>query len=147
MVAAELTWSRLHNRYWLFPRHWNRDSNGRRLRPFMFIFAAFGTYIVFDVLAKMTGKDPQQGSFQTYAAKAFGRWAGFSSGWVYWCSELLIMGSQLTALSFLPASGSQRYRCGFCDGLRPLRAWRYSARDQGFERAEHVLPLSKYLPL
>jgi L-asparagine transporter-like permease len=65
----------------------------------MFILAAFGTYIVFDVLARMTEADPQQGSFRAYAKKAFGRWAGFSSGWVYWSSELLIMGSQLTALS------------------------------------------------
>ena len=30
--------------------------------------------------------------------KAFGNWAGFSHGWTYWCSELLIMGSQLSAL-------------------------------------------------
>jgi L-asparagine transporter-like permease len=66
---------------------------------FLFILAAFGTYIVFDVLARMTADDPQKGSFQAYAKKAFGRWAGFSSGWVYWSSELLIMGSQLTALS------------------------------------------------
>ncbi|MDF2652169.1 MAG: transporter [Paenibacillus sp.] len=66
---------------------------------FMFILAALGTYIVFDVLARMTGADPQQGSFRAYAKKAYGRWAGFSSGWVYWSSELLIMGSQLTALS------------------------------------------------
>ncbi|NRF90838.1 amino acid permease [Paenibacillus frigoriresistens] len=65
----------------------------------MFILAAFGTYIVFDVLARMTEADPQRGSFRAYAKKAFGRWAGFSSGWVYWSSELLIMGSQLTALS------------------------------------------------
>ncbi|MFP3490404.1 amino acid permease, partial [Staphylococcus sp. SIMBA_130] len=30
---------------------------------------------------------------------AFGPWAGFSNGWVYWSSEMLIMGSQLTALA------------------------------------------------
>jgi L-asparagine transporter-like permease len=64
-----------------------------------FLLAAFGTYVVFDVLAKMTMKDPQKGSFRSYAKKAFGHWAGFSSGWVYWSSELLIMGSQMTALS------------------------------------------------
>lgn len=64
-----------------------------------FILAAFGTYFVFDVLSKMTVDDPQKGSFRSYAKKAFGRWAGFSSGWVYWCSELLISGSQMTALA------------------------------------------------
>lgn len=70
-----------------------------------FILAAFGTYMVFDVLSKMTADEPMKGSFRSYAKKAFGRWAGFSSGWVYWSSELLIMGSQLTALSLLPPHG------------------------------------------
>lgn len=64
-----------------------------------FIIAAIATYIVFDALSKMYASDPQKGSFRSYAKKAFGRWAGFSSGWVYWFSEMLIMGSQLTALS------------------------------------------------
>jgi L-asparagine transporter-like permease len=64
-----------------------------------FVVAAIGTYFVFDALSKMTSKDPQKGGFRTYAKKAYGRWAGFSSGWVYWCSEVLIMGSQMTALS------------------------------------------------
>ncbi|MFD2613155.1 amino acid permease [Paenibacillus gansuensis] len=66
---------------------------------FGFLLAAFGTYLVFEVLAKMTAEDPLEGSFCAYAKKAYGRWAGFSSGWVYWCSELLIMGSQMAALS------------------------------------------------
>jgi L-asparagine transporter-like permease len=64
-----------------------------------FILAALGTYFVFDFLSKMTASDPEKGAFRSYAKKAYGRWAGFSSGWVYWCSEMLIMGSQLTALS------------------------------------------------
>ena len=66
-----------------------------------FIMAASATYIVFEALAKMSAEDPQKGSFRTYAKKAYGRWAGFSSGWVYWCSEILIIGSQLTAISLL----------------------------------------------
>lgn len=66
-----------------------------------FIMAATATYIVFEALAKMSAKDPQKGSFRTYAKKAYGRWAGFCSGWVYWCSEILIIGSQLTAISLL----------------------------------------------
>jgi L-asparagine transporter-like permease len=68
---------------------------------FAFMMAATATYIVFEALAKMSAKDPQKGSFRTYARKAYGRWAGFSSGWVYWCSEILIIGSQLTAISIL----------------------------------------------
>lgn len=64
-----------------------------------FIIAALGTYFVYDALSKMTSQEPLQGGFRSYAKKAFGKWAGFSSGWVYWSSEVLIMGSQLTALS------------------------------------------------
>ncbi|MBP1965258.1 amino acid permease [Paenibacillus aceris] len=111
---------------------------------FMFILAAFGTYIVFDVLARMTGTDPEQGSFQAYAAKAFGRWAGFSSGWVYWCSELLIMGSQLTALSFFT-------RFWFPGIPMWVFATAYALLGLGvillgthvFERAEHVFAIIK----
>ncbi|MGG2015589.1 amino acid permease [Bacillus sp. S10(2024)] len=62
------------------------------------ILAGFTTYTVFEALAKMTIADPQKGSFRTYSRKAFGHWAGFSHGWTYWSSELLIMGSQLSAL-------------------------------------------------
>jgi L-asparagine transporter-like permease len=64
-----------------------------------FVIAAIGTYFVFDALSKMTSKEPLKGGFRSYAKKAYGRWAGFSSGWVYWSSEVLIMGSQMTALS------------------------------------------------
>jgi L-asparagine transporter-like permease len=68
---------------------------------FSFLLAALGTYIVFNVLAKMTADDPQEGSFSYYAGRAYGKWAEFSCGWNYWASNILIMGSQLTALSIL----------------------------------------------
>ena len=63
-----------------------------------FILAGLTAMIVSEILGKMFIQDPQKGSFRTYAKKAYGRWAGFSSGWVYWFSEMLIAGSQLTAL-------------------------------------------------
>jgi L-asparagine transporter-like permease len=63
------------------------------------ILAGIATYIVFDALAKLTASHPEKGAFRTYAKQAYGRWAGFSIGWIYWFSEILIMGSQLTALS------------------------------------------------
>ncbi|MCM3024575.1 amino acid permease [Bacillus ginsengihumi] len=68
---------------------------------FSFLLATIGTYIVYDLLAKMTAADPQEGSFCYYANKAYGRWASFSCGWNYWSSNILIMGSQLMALSIL----------------------------------------------
>ncbi|MEC0229020.1 amino acid permease [Paenibacillus alba] len=111
---------------------------------FMFVLAAFGTYMVYDVLAKMTQADPQQGSFQTYAKKAFGRSAGFANGWVYWSSELLIMGSQLTALSlfsrfWLPAIPMWVFACLYAFlGLGVILAG-----NQAFERTERVFALIK----
>ncbi len=63
-----------------------------------FLLAQIGTYLVYDALAKMSVDHPDKGSFRSYAKKAFGRWAGFSNGWVYLISEVLIMGSQLIAL-------------------------------------------------
>lgn len=63
-----------------------------------FLLAAICTYIVYEALVKMSVENPDKGSFRTYAKQAFGRWAGFSNGWVYLISELLIMGSQLMAL-------------------------------------------------
>ncbi|MGI8315608.1 amino acid permease [Halobacillus mangrovi] len=64
-----------------------------------YLFAGLGTWIVFESLAKLTAHHPEKGSFRTYAKQAYGNWAGFSNGWVYWSSEMLIMGSQLTALA------------------------------------------------
>ncbi|MGE7694288.1 amino acid permease [Lysinibacillus sp. NPDC094177] len=63
-----------------------------------FLLAAIATYIVYDALVKMSVDNPDKGSFCTYAKQAFGNWAGFSNGWIYLISEILIMGSQLTAL-------------------------------------------------
>ncbi|MEK4072484.1 amino acid permease [Paenibacillus sp. FSL M7-0656] len=64
----------------------------------LLVLAAAGTYFVFGALAQMTAEDPKEGAFRTYAGEAFGPWAGFGSGWMYWVSEMLIMGSSLTAL-------------------------------------------------
>ena len=55
-----------------------------------FLLAAIGTYIVYDALVKMSVDDPDKGSFRSYAKKEFGRWVGFSNGWVYLLSEMLI---------------------------------------------------------
>ncbi|WP_340689470.1 amino acid permease [Halobacillus kuroshimensis] len=65
----------------------------------VYLAAGIGTYIVFRCLAALTAAHPEKGSFRTYAKQAFGSWAGFSNGWVYWSCEMLIMGSQLTALA------------------------------------------------
>ena len=64
----------------------------------LLLLAAGGTYFVYSALAEMTANNPKEGAFRTYAGETFGAWAGFGSGWMYWSSEMLIMGSSLTAL-------------------------------------------------
>ncbi|MGX1264434.1 L-asparagine transporter-like permease [Rossellomorea marisflavi] len=75
-------------------------SSGGFIIP-AFLIAAFATWIVYKRLAMMTMADPCEGSFCTYAGKAYGRWAAFLCGWIYWISTILIMGGQLTALGIL----------------------------------------------
>ncbi|MCD7035611.1 amino acid permease [Metabacillus sp. GX 13764] len=104
-----------------------------------FFIAAVTTYIVFRALAKMISEDPQKGAFCTYASKAFGPAAGFTSGWVYWLSEILIMGSQLTALSifskfWFPAVPLWIFACIFA----LLGVGVVLAGTKGFERLENV---------
>jgi L-asparagine transporter-like permease len=56
-------------------------------------------FLSFSALAEMSVNDPQPGSFRTYARIAFGHRMGFVSGWMYWISGVLIMSSEVTALS------------------------------------------------
>lgn len=109
-----------------------------------YILAAVGTYVVFDALARMTAEHPEQGSFRSYAKQAFGSWAGFGSGWVYWFSELLIMGSQLTALSifsrfWFPAVPMWMFAAGFA----VLSLCIVFFGNKGFDRVENVLAIIK----
>ncbi|MDF2939304.1 MAG: amino acid permease-associated protein, partial [Paenibacillaceae bacterium] len=115
---------------------------------FNFGLAAIGTYLVFDQLARMTAEHPLEGSFRSYAQKAYGRWAGFSSGWVYWSSELLIMGSQLAALSlftrfWFPSVPMWCFAAGY--GVLGLLVIIWGTK--GFERLENTLAIMKLAAL
>ncbi|MEH7097891.1 amino acid permease [Neobacillus vireti] len=63
-----------------------------------YLLAGITAFIVFSALAEMTVRDPAQGSFRTYAKKAFGNSMGFISGWMYWLSGVFIMSSEAVAL-------------------------------------------------
>lgn len=111
---------------------------------FSFVLAAIGTYIVYSLLAKMTAEDPQDGSFCYYANKAYGRWAGFSCGWNYWCSNILIMGSQLTALSILSRFWFPNVPLWiFAAGYAILAIIVVLTGNKGFDKVENVLAIIK----
>ncbi|MGK0469224.1 amino acid permease [Clostridium sp.] len=64
-----------------------------------FLIAGLIAYITFNALAEMKINDPATGSFRDYARKAFGDHIGFISGWMFWVAGVLIMSSEVTALS------------------------------------------------
>ena len=72
------------------------DSYSGHSILFSFLLAAIGTNIAFDLLAKMTAIDPWESSFCYYTEKAYGKWISFSFGWNYWCSSILITGSNFS---------------------------------------------------
>ncbi|WP_234405018.1 amino acid permease [Paenibacillus bouchesdurhonensis] len=109
-----------------------------------FLLAAIGTFVVFDVLARMSSQDPQEGSFCVYARKGFGRWAGFGSGWVYLSSEILIMGSQMAALSLFTRfwfPGLPMWVFALIYAVLGLVI--IILGTKGFERAEHLFAVMK----
>jgi L-asparagine transporter-like permease len=109
-----------------------------------YVLAAIGTYLVFDKLAQMTAENPMEGSFRSYAKKAYGRWAGFSSGWAYWSSELLIMGSQLTALSLFSRFWFPHLPMWcFAAGYGVLGLLIIIVGTKGFERLENIFAVTK----
>lgn len=111
---------------------------------FSFILAAIGTYVVYSLLAKMTAEDPQDGSFCYYANKAYGRWAGFSCGWNYWSSNILIMGSQLTALSILSRFWFPNVPLWlFAAGYALLSILVVLTGNKGFDKVENLLAIIK----
>lgn len=109
-----------------------------------FSLAAIASYFVLEALSLLVSENPQQGSFRTYAKLAFGPWAGFGNGWLYWTSECLVLGSTLTALGlftqyWLPHMPLWELTGAYaCLGVL-IVAW----GTRAFERTENVLALVK----
>lgn len=74
------------------------QRTGLSLLP-AYIVGGLIAYKVFSALAEMSSRDPQEGSFRVYARKAFGPYMGFTSGWMYWLAGVLIMSTEVAALS------------------------------------------------
>nr|WP_018341066.1 amino acid permease [Corynebacterium caspium] len=54
------------------------------------------TVLIMQMLGEMVAARPSSGSFSDYADQAFGRWAGFAVGWLYWFMMVMIMGAEMT---------------------------------------------------
>jgi aromatic amino acid permease len=55
--------------------------------------------LVMRMLAEMASALPASGSFSVYAEHALGRWAGFTLGWVYWFTLIMVLGAEVTGVS------------------------------------------------
>ncbi len=64
-----------------------------------YVIAGFITVCFMQMLAEMVAARPSSGTFSTYAEQAFGRWAGFAIGWLYWFMMIMIMAVEITGAS------------------------------------------------
>ncbi|MBY6676209.1 amino acid permease [Rhodococcus sp. BP-332] len=69
-----------------------------------YALAGFLVILVMRMLGEMAAASPSSGSFSTYAEMAFGRTAGFVTGWLYWFTLVMVMGAEMTgAAAFMGA--------------------------------------------
>ena len=66
-----------------------------------YIIAGAIVVCVMRMLGEMAAARPASGSFSTYGEMAFGRWAGFSTGWLYWFLLVMVMGAEMTGAAEL----------------------------------------------
>lgn len=52
--------------------------------------------VIMFMLGELASARPSLGSFSTYAGQAFGNWARFTNGWMYWFMLIMVMGTEIT---------------------------------------------------
>ncbi|MEV5685912.1 MULTISPECIES: amino acid permease [unclassified Streptomyces] len=73
-----------------------------------YVAAGALTLLVMRMMAEMAAAYPSSGSFSVHAERAFGAWAGFTIGWMYWLTLVVVLALESTAAavivhSWLPA--------------------------------------------
>ncbi|AKE41719.1 gamma-aminobutyrate permease-like transporter [Corynebacterium kutscheri] len=61
-----------------------------------YIIAGALIVCVMQMLGELAAARPSSGSFAEYARQAFGHWAGFSLGWLYWFMLTMVLGAEMT---------------------------------------------------
>ncbi|WP_445227771.1 amino acid permease [Corynebacterium sp. H128] len=69
-----------------------------------YIIAGIIVIFVMQMLGEMAAARPASGSFATYAQMAFGHWAGFTLGWLYWFMLIMVMGAEMTGAAAIMGS-------------------------------------------
>ncbi|MDO5032028.1 amino acid permease [Corynebacterium sp.] len=60
--------------------------------------------VIMWMLGEMAAARPSLGSFSTYAGDAFGDWARFTMGWMYWFMLVMVMGAEITGAAAIISS-------------------------------------------
>ena len=68
-----------------------------------YIIAGAIVIAVMRMLGEMAAARPSSGSFSTYGRQAFGHWAGFLLGWLYWFLLIMACGAEITGASAMMA--------------------------------------------
>ncbi|WP_254868316.1 amino acid permease [Corynebacterium sp. Marseille-P4321] len=68
-----------------------------------YVIAGLIVISVMRMLGEMAAARPSSGSFATYGRQAFGHWAGFLLGWIYWFLLIMACGAELTGASAIMA--------------------------------------------
>ncbi|WP_257158738.1 amino acid permease [Corynebacterium cystitidis] len=64
-----------------------------------YIIAGMIVVAIMQMLGEMAAAHPSSGSFSSYSRQAFGRWAGFTVGWLYWFMLVMVLGAEMTGAS------------------------------------------------
>jgi GABA permease len=54
-----------------------------------YVIGSFFVTLVMFMLGEMASRNPDSGSFSTFASKYLGEWAGYSVGWLYWGKSMV----------------------------------------------------------
>ncbi|MFE0022258.1 amino acid permease [Amycolatopsis sp. NPDC059021] len=66
-----------------------------------FALAGLLALLVMFMMAEMSAAMPASGSFSEHAERAFGPWAGFLVGWLYWATLVIVLAVESTAAAMI----------------------------------------------
>ena len=69
-----------------------------------YVFAGAIVVLYLYMLGELAAARPSSGSFSVYAEQAFGHWAGFVTGWLYWFVLMMVMGAEMAGASKIMAA-------------------------------------------
>ncbi|QNE89313.1 amino acid permease [Corynebacterium incognita] len=68
-----------------------------------YLVAGILVALIMRMLGEMAAAHPSLGSFSTYAGMAYGNWARFTLGWIFWFMLIMVMGAEITGAAAIIA--------------------------------------------